>query len=171
MLLITNCPVTEADRFQLSERHQTEGTEFAFAFTGAARRARFQQTCRPSQPPFSAPPGCDWPFPGGRALEPSVLAPGNLSGIEHQLACLRAFCAGIGRRGGLQGRKGRAACNPDLPLPPRLMENRCLCAGPEHGMEMPSQGAFRGRGPRLQPPCDPASKQLFLRSSVYTTAA
>lgn len=84
------------------------GTEEEDAFSGGDVEA--------SQPPFAAPL-LRSAGPGGWRREPSVIAPGDLSGTGLGVpACVLAVGAGISRRAGLGMLRARRRIIQDLPL-------------------------------------------------------
>lgn len=90
-------------------------------------------------------------------------------------AALRAlrlpFVRGLAPRRGRESGGRRAARNPGFAGAARLMENRCLSPGPEHGMEVSVPRAYWKRGRRVQALGDPAERRRSLGPAVFSASA
>lgn len=121
----------------------------------------------------SPAPGLRSALPREPAAEPAVGAQGRrLSAPGAALRALRLpFVRGLAPRRGRESGGRRAARNPGFAGAARLMENRCLSPGPEHGMEVTDPRACWKRGRRVQALGDPAGRRRSLGSPVFAASA
>ena len=123
-------------------------------------------------PTLPLPQDCDLPSPGSRPPSPQSARGGSCLDRGAALRALRLpFVRGLAPRRGRESGGRRAARNPGFAGAARLMENRCLSPGPEHGMEVTDPRACWKRGRRVQALGDPAERRRSLGSSAFAALA